>query len=68
MITAYKTWSVWALIIGLVVEMVNQYFGAWLPGWATWCIFAVALVCRFISQEAVVNYAIKIFNRITGRA
>lgn len=67
MITATKSWSVWALIIGLLLDAFNEYFGAWFPGWFTWCIFGAALACRFISQEAVREQAIRLYCRVVNR-
>ncbi len=66
--TPIKTWSVWALIAGLILDAVNEYYGAWFPSWVTSCIFALALVCRFISQEAVREQAIRWYCRIVNRS
>lgn len=64
-IKARHSWSVWALVIGLVLDALNEYFGAWLPGWVTWCVFSAALACRFISQEAVREQAVRLYCRVT---
>lgn len=64
---ARHSWSVWALVVGLVLDALNEYFGAWLPGWVTWCVFSAALACRFISQEAVREQALRLYCRITHR-
>lgn len=59
--TPIKSWSVWALVAGLVLDAVNEYYGAWFPSWVTLCIFSLALVCRFLSQETVREQAIRCY-------
>lgn len=65
--TADEVWSVWALIIGLLLDAFNEYFGAWFPQWFTWCVFLMALICRFLSQEALREQAIRLYCRIVNR-
>ena len=65
--TPIKSWSVWALIVGLILDAVNEYYGAWFPSWVTLCIFSLALLCRFLSQEAVREKALYWYCRITSR-
>lgn len=67
MITRIKTWSELALILGIVLDAFNEYFGAWFPQWLTWCVFGAALACRFISQEAVREQAIRLYCRVVNR-
>lgn len=48
----YKWFSVHAATIGVVVAVINEYYGNYMPQWVYSILFIIVLLSRIVKQES----------------